>query len=42
MLMFLPLVVGWQLFFGMPLVVMPLSLLVAVGVFTVGQKLRQP
>jgi hypothetical protein len=41
-LMFLPLVIGWQLFFGLPLIAMPASVLVAVGIFSVGQKLRQP
>lgn len=41
-LMFLPLIIGWQLFFRMPLVYMPACLLLAVVVFTAGQKLRQP
>jgi hypothetical protein len=41
-LMFLPLVIGWQLFFGLPLIAMPASVLVAVGVFWVGQVLRKP
>lgn len=40
-LMFLPLVIGWQLFFGFPLIAMPACLLVAVAVFSVGQVLRK-
>ena len=40
-LMFLPLVIGWQLFFGFPLIAMPVCLLVAVAVFSVGQVLRR-
>jgi hypothetical protein len=41
-LMFLPLVIGWQLFFGLPLIAMPASVLVAIGIFSVGQVLRRP
>jgi hypothetical protein len=40
-LMFLPLVIGWQLFFGFPLIAMPACLLVAVAVFSLGQVLRK-
>jgi hypothetical protein len=40
-LMFLPLVIGWQLFFGFPLIAMPASVLVAIAVFSVGQVLRK-
>ena len=41
-LMLLPLVIGWQLFFGFPLVAMPACVLAAVAVFSVGQMLRKP
>lgn len=41
-LMFLPLIVGWQLFFGFPLLAMPIATLAAIGVFTLGHSLRQP
>jgi hypothetical protein len=41
-LMFLPLVIGWQLFFGMPLLVMPAATLAAVAVFSLGHALRRP
>jgi hypothetical protein len=41
-LMLLPLVIGWELSFGFPPIAMPASVLIAVGVFSVGQKLRQP
>ena len=40
-LMFLPLVIGWQLFFGFPLIAMPACVLVAIAVFSVGQVLRK-
>jgi hypothetical protein len=40
--MLLPLVIGWQLFFGFPLVAMPACVVVAVAVFSVGQILRKP
>ena len=40
-LMFLPLVIGWQLFFGFPLIAMPACVLVAIAVFSVGQALRK-
>jgi hypothetical protein len=40
-LMFLPLVIGWQLFFGFPLIAMPGCVLVAIAVFSVGQVLRR-
>lgn len=41
-LMFLPLVIGWQLFFGFPLLVMPSATLLAIVVFSLGHALRQP
>ena len=41
-LMFLPLLIGFQLFFGMPLVVMPVLTLVAIALFTGGYFLRKP
>ena len=41
-LMFLPLVIGWQLFFGFNLTIMPISLVVAIAVFSVGQVLSRP
>jgi len=41
-LMFLPLVIGWQLFFGFPLLVMPAATLVGIVVFSIGHALRQP
>lgn len=41
-LMLLPMLIGWQLFFGMPLVVMPAATLAAIGLFTLGHHLRQP
>ena len=40
-LMFLPLVIGWQLFFGFPLLAMPIATLAAVAVFSLGQWLRR-
>ena len=40
-LMLLPLVVGWQLFFGFPLLVMPSATLLAIVVFSIGHSLRQ-
>ncbi|MGQ0633430.1 MAG: hypothetical protein ACT4QC_02375 [Planctomycetaceae bacterium] len=39
-LMMLPLVIGWQLFFGVPLLVMPAVTLAAIAVFFVGHRLR--
>jgi hypothetical protein len=39
-LMFLPMVIGWQLFFGFPLIVMPAALLAATLVFALGHALR--
>jgi len=41
-LMFLPLVIGWQLFFGFPLIAMPACVVLAIAVFSVGQVLRKP
>lgn len=41
-LMFLPLVIGWQLFFGFPLLVMPAATLAGIIVFSLGHNLRQP
>lgn len=40
-LMFLPLVIGWQLFFGFPLLVMPAATLTAIVIFTLGHFLRR-
>jgi len=40
-LMFLPLVIGWQLFFGFPLLAMPAATLLAIVVFSLGHFLRQ-
>ena len=41
-LMFLPLVIGWQLFFGFNLTIMPASLIVAITFFSIGHLLRRP
>ena len=41
-LMFLPMLIGWQLFFHIPLLVMPAATIVAVGLFSVGHQLRKP
>ena len=41
-LMLLPMLIGWELFFDMPLIVMPSALLVAIVLFTLGNRLRQP
>jgi hypothetical protein len=41
-LMVLPLLIGWQLFFGFPLIWMPACLVVAIAIFSVGQVLRKP
>ena len=41
-LMFLPLIIGWQLFFGFPLIAMPVCLLLASALFAIGQVLRKP
>lgn len=41
-LMLLPLLIGFQLFFGMPLVVMPVLTLLAIVLFTAGYHLRKP
>lgn len=40
-LMFLPLIIGWQLFFGFPLIAMPACLLLAICFFSVGHVLRR-
>jgi hypothetical protein len=40
-LMFLPLVIGWQLFFGFPLLAMPAATIAAIAVFSLGHALRQ-
>jgi hypothetical protein len=40
--MFLPLIIGWQLFFGFPLIAMPACVLLAIAVFSVGHLLRKP
>ncbi len=37
----LPVLVLWQLLFGIPLIVMPISLLTGVILFTIGTKLRE-
>jgi hypothetical protein len=41
-LMFLPLVIGWQLFFGFRLLAMPVATLAAIAVFSLGHVLRRP
>ena len=41
-LMFLPLLIGFQLFWGMPLIVMPVLTLLGVAAFTTGHYLRKP
>ena len=41
-LAFLPMVIGWQLFFGFPLLGMPIATLLAMAVFIVGHRLRKP
>jgi hypothetical protein len=41
-LMLLPLVIGWQLFFGFQLIYMPACVVLAIAVFSVGQVLRKP
>jgi hypothetical protein len=40
-LMFLPMVIGWQLFFGIPLIVMPAATVCGIAVFTLGHALRK-
>jgi hypothetical protein len=40
-LVFLPLLILWQLNFGFPLIVMPAALLAGVVVFAVGTRLRE-
>jgi hypothetical protein len=40
-LVFLPLLVLWQLNFGIPLIVMPASLLAASVLFWIGYRLRE-
>lgn len=37
----LPILVIWQLYFGIPLIVMPVSLTIGVVMFTLGTKLRE-
>jgi len=39
-LMTLPLLIGWQLFFGMPLIWMPALTLVGIAIFSAGHVLR--
>jgi len=39
-LMFLPIVIGWQLFFGFRLLIMPAATLAAILLFTLGHVLR--
>lgn len=41
-LMFLPLLIGWQLFFGFRLILMPLATLAAIVVFSLGYAMRRP
>lgn len=41
-LMFLPLLIGWQLFFGFPLLAMPAATVVGIVVFSIGYALRKP
>jgi hypothetical protein len=41
-LMLLPMVVGWQLFFGFPLIAMPACVVAAIAFFSVGHVLRKP
>jgi hypothetical protein len=41
-LMLLPLLIGWQLFFGFRLLWMPVGLVIAIAVFSVGHVLRKP
>lgn len=38
---FLPALVVYQLYFGIPLIVMPAMLLAGIVVFTIGMKLRE-
>jgi hypothetical protein len=40
-LMFLPLIIGWQLFFRLPLLAMPIFTLLAVIMFSIGHALRK-
>lgn len=37
----LPVVVVWQLVFGIPLIVMPVCLLIGITLFTIGTRLRE-
>jgi hypothetical protein len=39
-LMLLPMVIGWQLFFGFRLILMPACVVIAIVFFSVGQVLR--
>lgn len=39
-LMYLPLLVGFNLWFKMPLILMPALTMVAIGLFSLGQRLR--
>ena len=41
-LLLLPMVVGWQLFFGFPLIAMPACVVAAIAFFSVGHVLRKP
>lgn len=41
-LVFLPLLIGWQLFFGFRLIWMPAGLLAGIIVFSAGHVLRKP
>lgn len=37
----LPVLIYWQLSFGIKLIVMPVSLLIGITIFTIGTKLRE-
>jgi hypothetical protein len=41
-LMLFPMVIGWQLFFGFPLIAMPACVVLAIAFFSVGHVLRKP
>jgi hypothetical protein len=41
-LMLFPMVSGWQLYFGFPLIAMPACVVVAIAFFSVGYVLRKP
>ena len=41
-LMLLPMVIGWELFFGFPPIAMPVCVVAAIVFFSVGHVLRKP